>query len=97
LRHRPIESLPARARLDSLKASDTWSEAHIGYQLSFPGRELSIYFESQSPYRILGWEEAYDNGLRTKARRKAVIRSKYWNKNSPQDRAIRKELKLSTE
>lgn len=64
-------------------------------------RTLTYYVGTEFPYPVYGWDETYAAGFRedgktltTRARRLAVLRSAYWKKNKPTDRALRKELKL---
>lgn len=65
-------------------------------------RELNIYFESQFPYRVLGWKESYSNQpngglLKTVAVLKEQKITDYWNQNQNIHRDNRKALGLGTE
>ncbi len=103
LRHREVELKSAEASLIDLKSSEFSKSSHRKYEIKYDDRLLSIYFESAFPHKILGWEEIYKSGfgnsetLTTRAKRINTIKSAYWGKNSNKDRAIRKELGLSTE
>jgi|TARA_R110000737_G_scaffold93859_1_gene127283 hypothetical protein len=64
-------------------------------------RKLTIEFEANSPYKILGWTELYPDGfgsnakvLETKGTLIKSIRSRYWEKHSNSDHDLRKELGL---
>ncbi len=103
LRHQEAKPQTVNARLEAVERSDYADEVHQQYQLEYPNRKVTIYFESVFPYEILGWEETYMSGfgkpeeLTTKARRIKVIKSPYWSKNSNADRELRKQLGLRVE
>lgn len=74
------------------------------YIISYPelGRTLSISFNSEFPFDILGWEDSYRDGyganaktLTTKATKMKTIKSPYWNKNSNADEVLRETLQLN--
>jgi len=97
LKHRPIAPVTARGTLKNEETSEYSTALHRTYTLTYPDRSLKIYFESDLPYHILGWEETYHDGqgeLTTKAKRIQTIRSKYWEKNSNADEGLRRELGL---
>ncbi len=97
LRHQDTRPQTATATLTPLGSSDFSGEVHNRYSLQYPDRSLSIYYESNFPFAILGWEEEYRSGgetLKTVAVRKQSILSPYWQKNSKADRALRAELGL---
>ena len=62
-------------------------------------RRLEIKFESQSPHKILGWEETFEDmsgkTLTTKANISESIKLDYWNKNSADDSTYRSLLGLN--
>ncbi|SNS57149.1 hypothetical protein SAMN05421640_0708 [Ekhidna lutea] len=103
LRLRHQESRPQTAIASKLKVhtSEFSDEPHHIYTLEYENRKLSIYYEPNFPFTILGWEETYMSGfgepelLTTKAKRINSIKSAYWGKNSNKDREIREELGLS--
>ncbi len=103
LRHRAMEVKKANTKLMSVESSDYSKEAHQMYEIKYDDRTLSIYFESDFPYTILGWEETYMSGfgnpevLTTKSKRINTIKSAYWGKNKNKDREIRKELGLGVD
>ncbi len=105
LRLRHHESKPQMAVASKLDVhtSEFSDDPHSIYILQYENRKLSIYYEQESPFTILGWEETYLSGfgnperLTTKAKRINTIKSAYWGKNSNKDREIRKELGLGVE
>lgn len=64
-------------------------------------RNLTIFFEKAFPHRILGWEEAYEDGfgtpkrLVTQAIRNKELKTDYWAKNSNADAGLRQALGLN--
>jgi hypothetical protein len=73
------------------------------YTLRYPKleRTLTIYFEPQFPYKILGWEDEHFSGwgakrkqLKSTATLIKAIKSDYWTKNSVQDSVLRQQLML---
>jgi hypothetical protein len=105
LRLRHQEAIPQNATASILEVhSSKFSEKpHKIYSIEYENRKLVIYFVSDFPYAILGWEETYLSGfgkpekLTTTAKRINTIKSAYWGKNSNKDRVIRKELGLSVD
>jgi hypothetical protein len=62
-------------------------------------RELHIHYESNFPFRILGWEDTYRDGrnqekLTTRAALKETLKLDYWNHNSNNDEVLREKLGL---
>jgi len=73
---------------------------HVRY--SNLDRELKLFFEAQSPHRIVGWEETYESGfgpgkqkLTTTAVLTHTMMTDYWSKNSNSDSPLREELGLA--
>ena len=103
LRHKEAEAQEAEATLSPMKTSPFAQYPHQRYSIKYKERELNIYFTSNFPHDILGWEETYMSGfgnlerLTTTAKRMGIIKSAYWGKNSNADRKIREELGLSLE
>ena len=73
------------------------------YTISYPdlNRTLSIRFNPQFPFDILSWEETLISGygenaksMTTKAKRRKMIKSDYWNKNTNDDSTLRESLDL---
>ena len=71
------------------------------YSLFFPetDRVFEMDFETAFPHKIVSWREVYKSGwgdgakrIETSAVRKKTIFSDYWNKNSPPDARMRKDL-----
>ena len=72
------------------------------YKITFPqlNRTKTIYYASDFPHKILGWDDTYpsmfDKKLRTtKARLTHQIRNAYWNENKAEDADQRSSLGLS--
>lgn len=92
LSHKEIKAYQATASLDN-----------GNYTISYPdlNRSLSISFNTNFPYEILGWEETATSGygssaktLTTKATKLESIKSAYWGRNSNTDEGLRTVLKL---
>ena len=69
------------------------------YTISYPelDRTLTINFNKESPFEVLGWNESFKSGseiLTTKATKLTTIKSPYWSKNSNKDSLLRETLKL---
>lgn len=103
LKHRENKPKEATLQLLEVPSSEYSSSQHKLYSIEYEDRSLKIYFESNSPYAILGWEETYLSGfgspeeLTTKAKRINTIKSAYWGQNRNKDRGIRKDLGLRVE
>ena len=74
------------------------------YKLEYPdlNRVLKIYFGRNFPFTIEKWEESYTSGfgenaklLTTKAVKKQLIKSDYWNKNSNKNLPLRDKLEIN--
>lgn len=102
LRHQEAEPQKVKSTLDEIGSSSYSDKSHFKYVLDYTNRNLTIYFEKEFPFGILGWEESYISGfgnpqkLTTKATKINTIKSAYWGKNSNTDREIREQLGLST-
>lgn len=75
----------------------------VTYSIYYPAsqRTLQIYFQTQFPQEILGWQETYPDGfgpnkkmLTTKAIRKKTIWLDYWKHNSTADSTYLDSLQL---
>ncbi len=86
----------------SLKTSNE-DARHAIYRIEYEksGRVLSITFEKEFPFRILGWEEKStgiihggNKVLTSSARLKEYVHTDYWNKNNLQDTVWREKLGL---
>lgn len=97
LTHRVLKLETAEASLE--ESPDR--TALMVYKLNYPatGRSLEITFDKAFPYGIESWEESYTSGfgadakrLTTKAVKKKILITDYWNKNRPADVLYREEL-----
>ena len=82
-----------------IKVYQALAESKPGeYKLTYPNlkRELSIYYETDFPYKITSWKETRISrkGEReiTTAKNVMVKMMPYWEKNSLKDEVLRKEL-----
>lgn len=104
LRHKKLEPQSATGTLTTI-AANTWRNASSmttgdslqTYTIDYPNdaRQLAITFEKAFPYRILGWEETYDDFgkmLTTKATLTKTIKSDYWKHHNPADSTLRSQL-----
>ena len=101
LLHLPAQAVEASASMNTYTGTDIEGEHLKVYTISFPDlkRTLEIVFQSEEPYIIEGWIDAYpsmfDKQIRkTVAQRKETIMSPYWQKNSPEDAEMRAKLGL---
>ena len=69
---------------------------HYAYVIEYPElhRKLSIAFESNFPYHILGWQETVNGKDFTNGKRINTIRSAFWKHDQASDQALRKDLGL---
>ncbi|HET8963192.1 MAG TPA: hypothetical protein VFM99_04805 [Chitinophagales bacterium] len=95
LRYSHNEIKPYAAQLSLQDVNDT--RVYI-IQISELKKSLTITFEKEFPYTILGWEESYPGFdgslLKTTATLNKTIMSDYWNKHNLEDRVLRKDLGL---
>lgn len=91
--HQPVKPYRAEASLSNKKNG-------YRYTIYYPelARTFTLHFSKDFPYTIDGWEDTYSGSggrtVKTFAERDTTIMIDYWNKNSPGDRALRKELGL---
>lgn len=103
LRHQEAKPMEANASKLDVHTSEFSDDPHRIYTLEYQNRKLSIYYENEFPFTILGWDDTYMSGfgepemLTSKAKRINTIKSAYWGKNSNKDRELRKELGLPIE
>ncbi len=80
------------------------SETITRYSLFFPKSErvFEMDFETVFPHKIVSWREIYKSGwgpaakkIETRAQAKKTIISDYWNKNSPPDEKMRRQLGIA--
>ncbi|WP_375586250.1 hypothetical protein [Cyclobacterium xiamenense] len=95
LTHSDFKAEEAFIRLRDI--SDARRQLEVTY--SSDRRELTIDFEKEFPYAILGWQETHtkENGEKeiTKATRKGMKVIDYWNRNALEDEFLRNELNLA--
>ncbi|MBD99058.1 MAG: septum formation inhibitor Maf [Verrucomicrobia bacterium] len=99
--HKALHAYPA-----VISKSDYLKEDMPGHQLvelkvdyQNLGRRLEIIYTANFPHEIVGWRELTStannsNTFTTVARKKAQLKSPYWNKNSAIDAPLRDSLKL---
>lgn len=91
--HKEIKPYPA-----SLSLQDVNDTRVYIIQIPELKKSLTITFEKEFPYTILGWEESYPGFdgtlLKTTATLNKTIMSDYWNKHNLEDRVLRKDLGL---
>tara|TARA_B100000768_G_scaffold58711_1_gene56792 strand:+ start:17182 stop:18069 length:888 start_codon:yes stop_codon:yes gene_type:complete len=97
LKHKETQAYFCDAKITEDKTTSTYEMNYVGLK-----RKVSITFENEFPYKILGWTESYPDGwaadspmLTTEASVLNTIQSDYWNKNSVKDSELRKELRLN--
>jgi hypothetical protein len=75
----------------------TKSDSHYTYSIHYPElkRTLDIDFETEFPYRILGWKEVSGANEITTGSLLKTIMSDYWSKNQSADESLRDSLKLN--
>ena len=104
-----LEIIPSfeYTRLRHIAIKPYKASAHLkdnSYTINYPdlNRTLSIKYNPNFPYDILGWEETFKSGfgpnakvLTTKASKLKTIKSPYWQKNSNKDQILRETLLLN--
>lgn len=94
LTHRKMEGIDAKIS----KTTGAQNTVHISYPSL--KREISISYESQSPYKIVSFDESYpslfDKQLRTsKAQKVSELYEAYWSMNKTDDKSRRRDLSIS--
>lgn len=100
LKHQDLKPQQASASLE--KGQDLNGNPAMVYSLKLKdGRSLEVHFQEEFPHRIESWEEKYVSGygsgakmLSSKAKRKKTILLDYWNYNSPEHKALLKDLDI---
>lgn len=106
LRHKKMEPQSAKITLSAIATRAWFSESAKPvtiadslqiYSLDYTkdARKLTIVFEKAFPYRIMGWEETYDDFgkmLTSRAILTKTVRSDYWKHHAPADSMLRKQL-----
>jgi hypothetical protein len=103
LRHLPFAAVIGEGEIKDYEGADFDGDNLKVYIVQFPGmnRTLEIIYQNELPYIIEGWTDTYPSMFDRKARttiakRKETILSPYWQKNNPEDEALRDDLGLST-
>jgi len=100
-RHSRIVPRAAEADLEITRKKSLEGLRLTVYRVRMPqdDRQLSIYFETEFPHRIQGWEDTYPDGrhagarrLTTRADRTHTLMTDYWNKNRNVDRSLLDKL-----
>lgn len=93
LSHKPLKAYKARASL----TSNSYTIEYIDFE-----RSLTINFNTNFPFDILGWEETFKSGfgknaksLTTKATKLKTIKSPYWELNKNKNEVLRDTLQLN--
>lgn len=88
LNHIPIETQVAEGEL---------TDNSYSYEIKSIGRKLTIFFSSEFPYTVEGWEEKYEGKgekYHSKAKRIHTERRAYWQENKALNTVLRKPFKL---
>lgn len=90
MRHKEMKPLKA---FGTLKMGDDVTT----YELSYTNekRALKIFFNTNFPFNINGWEETHANGLSTKATAIKTINTPYWQQNGSQFESLRDTLQIN--
>jgi hypothetical protein len=89
LRHKPLEAQDADIQLQQ---GD--KETVLSLQYLQIARSLKIRFETNFPYKILGWEESNEGKIASKGTLKASRRSAYWSEHNNINAPLRDSLAL---
>ncbi len=92
-----LNHVPIKVR--SAMAEKSESDSSYNYKLTFEeqGRRLLIRYEKRFPFKILGWEESWNEKgktLQTTARLDKSLYTDYWTKNRNEFRYLRDSLNL---
>ncbi len=103
LNHLPFSLHDVEAELRAYEGEDFEQPGLREYYVDFQeiGRKLSIVFEPESPFRIVGWTESYPSLLdgmerQTIAKRMKTVKTPYWEQNRRKDMALRDTLNLGS-
>ncbi len=95
LLHEEVKAYEAKI----IRSDTTWQDKSLKYyKVQYPhnDRELVIYFGSEFPYTIEGWEDTSKGiggkTLTTRAIRKNTLKTDYWNKHNNEDRNLYEKL-----
>ncbi|TNE58223.1 MAG: hypothetical protein EP344_10315 [Bacteroidetes bacterium] len=92
LRHQPTEPAEAEVRLS--QPSDNQETRILQINFTQIPRRLHIEFEQHFPFRIIGWEETFNNELMSRGRLTQSRQEAYWTQHRNADRNLREALDL---
>ena len=90
--HKELKAVEATAALSQVNFNQI---AVNQYFIHYEDRDLKIYFEQRTPYKILGWEETYSDfgkKLTTRGTLKKTIMLDYWTHNKNEDDALKADF-----
>ena len=101
--HQPLQIQEATTSKDSVSSNPSWlntTENLHQYKVIFKNnRELIIYYQAIAPFKIMGWQETYEDGFAdnkklqtTKAVLKKTMMIDYWKHNQLIDNSLRDSL-----
>lgn len=97
--HKKVKGYDANIVRSRYKEKDMQGEDLVQLRISYPSlnRELSIIYESNFPFKIVGWKESrnsWGKKMTTVARIKGELKSDYWSQNKNQDAHLKDSLKI---
>ena len=103
--HQPLQIQEATTSKDSVSNNPSWlntTENLHQYKVIFKNnRELIIYYQAIAPFKIMGWQETYEDGFAdnkklqtTKAVLKKTMMIDYWKHNQLIDNSLRDSLSI---
>lgn len=90
LQHEQLKPKRARVRFEKREAM-----SYLVVEYLHLDRTLSIGFEPEFPFKILGWVEKKGNEIMSKGELKNSIKSAYWEHHSNADEPLRNSLQLN--
>lgn len=99
LKHIDAAAHNGKAELSKVTNPDFGDQELFRYRVVFPElqRTLDIYFETEAPFRIEGWTDAFPDGgqtMTTSARRTHTLWEPYWGLSRNEDLGYRDQLGL---
>jgi len=101
LKHKALKTYKATASLSEYKGEIFEGKDLLEYRYAVAEqkREVTLVFESVSPYRIVGFTETYPSAFDEQVRTTTGVllsseRLAYWGMNEPEDTEIRKKMGL---
>lgn len=97
--HKPYEAHPAELTLSDYTGDAFPGKTLKNYTLDFSalGRKLEVFFDTDAPYVVRGWNETVQSRgqtLTTTAKLTHQVREPYWSQNSVADQSRREKLGL---